>query len=98
MTTFTHLCKLLITRIDKGESVSVREISEMAEDKTLVSWIDKEFRFDMWKGGDKEFMDDLFTRLASESSADEFSINNNGLCLLLRCCTSCIESYYIVDP
>ena len=89
--TFTHLCSQILHRIDKGGTIKVEKISEMAENRTLVSWIEEEFLFDLWKGQDKVIMDDEFERIACISTSDDFGITNNGFCTLARCCILCVE-------
>ena len=81
---FCYLGMYLAKQQDKGLRISADEITQMAMDHTLVSWIEKNVCIMApWDNDMKRVMDVEFDVLAG---CEDFDIQKDGIALLIAFC------------
>ncbi len=79
--------------VDKGESFSVSDILNKAENKTLIPWLEKKIDMSLWDNEDKKIMSVEFESLANVIDPErKMGVSNNGLCLLVAFCFEFIQN------
>ena len=67
--------------VDKGEYLSLEDLHKMAEDETLIDWLEEKCNcLILWDSDDKKIMSAEFFSLANVTCCDKhFRITNNGI-------------------
>lgn len=80
---FTSLALRLNALLDKGETLSIRDVFNMCENGSIVTWLDEHSLIPEWDDDCKAIMNAEFFSLANCVTADEFGIEHNGIGFLL---------------
>ncbi|OUN60615.1 hypothetical protein [Alistipes sp. An66] len=81
---FCYIGMHLANKQDNGLHISADEITQMAQEHTLVSWIEKNVCVvDFWNDDMKRVMDVEFDSLAN---CEDFGIQKDGIALLIAFC------------
>lgn len=80
--------------VDKGEYLSFEDLYKMAEEETLIDWLEKKCQRDFhWDSDDKKIMSAEFFSLVNATDAERnFRITNNGISLLVAYCFKFIQN------
>ena len=85
---FALLARDLLTLLDEGKSIPVKEAMNMCHNNTIIDWLEKNLPKSMgfWDNETKTIMTVEFESLANCILPEELGVSNNGIALLLSFC------------
>ena len=95
---FNYIGKCVAYKEDQGVQISVDELLDLIERNKLVTWIEQNIcSLDFWDNDARRVMDVEFSSIAN---CYDFSIENNGMSLLIAFCFAfidCLPSITVKD-
>ncbi|MCH5237988.1 MAG: hypothetical protein J1E95_09355 [Muribaculaceae bacterium] len=89
---FTSLISYLNQLLDKKKWISLQDTYKMCDNHTLVNWIESNTNFSFEDDDSRKIMNVEFDSFANCYIAEDFGIENNGLCYMIAMCVSFIQN------